>query len=123
MKNLIIALGLAALMPVAHAGVPSATWDQIMEAHGHTQKAKEKLEQAEKAQAGERHQLMQEHMSLMERAMQQMHAIKPVKDMSMEEHERWIGEHQKFMDEAMGQMMREHKMMMDGCGDMQKHAH
>lgn len=123
MKKLLIALGLATLLPTAHAAMPSSTWDQIMEAHGHTKKAKEKLEQAEKAKAGERHQLMQEHMSLMEKAMQQMHTVKPVKDMSMEEHERWIGEHQKFMDEAMSQMMREHKLMMEGCGDTGKHAH
>ncbi|MBI2379525.1 MAG: hypothetical protein HYV16_02045 [Gammaproteobacteria bacterium] len=123
MKKLLIVLGLAALLPAAHAAMPGSTWDLIMEAHGHTKKAKEKLEQAEKAETGERQKLMQQHMSLMEQAMRQMHTVKPVKDMTMEEHERWISEHQKFMDEVMDQMAREHKLMMEGCAGMAKHAH
>jgi hypothetical protein len=53
-----------------------------------------------------------------------MQAMKPKSGMTMKEHEEWISEHQKLMDEMMGQMMDEHHMMMDmggmakGSGEM-----
>jgi hypothetical protein len=58
--------------------------------------------------------------------MGKMQAMKPKAGMTMQEHEDWINEHQKLMDEMMGQMVREHHMMMGmdcitkGSGDMHK---
>ena len=74
--------------------------------------AKAKQEQAEKAKAAERQKLMQEHMQMMQQAMDQMQAMKPRAGMTMEEHEEWIAEHQKLMDEVLQQMMTDHHMMM-----------
>ena len=74
--------------------------------------AKAKQEQAEKAKAAERQKLMQEHMQMMQQAMDQMQAMKPRAGMTMEEHEEWIAEHQKLMDEILQQMMTDHHMMM-----------
>jgi uncharacterized protein HemX len=74
--------------------------------------AKAKQEQAEKAKSTERQKLMQEHMQMMQQAMDQMQAMKPHAGMTMEEHEEWIAEHQKLMDEILQQMMTDHHMMM-----------
>ncbi|MDP3211577.1 hypothetical protein [Methylotenera sp.] len=82
--------------------------------------AKQKLKEAEAAKGAERQKLMSEHLKMMQENMQKMQAMKPKAGMSMQEHEDWINEHQKLMDQLMDQMMGEHKLMMD-MGDMHKH--
>jgi len=89
--------------------------------------AKQKMQQAEAAKGEERQKLMGEHMKMMKETMEKMQAMKPKAGMSMQEHEGWINQHQKLMEDMMGQMMEEHHMMMDmgcmsmGSGDMHKH--
>ncbi|MGZ8984301.1 MAG: hypothetical protein ACXW11_10165 [Methylotenera sp.] len=82
-------------------------------------KAKQKLKAAEAAKGTERKKLMGEHMKMMHDNMGKMQAMKPKPGMTMQEHEEWISEHQKVMDEMMSQMMDEHHMMMD-MGGMSK---
>jgi len=74
--------------------------------------AKAKQEQAEKANAAERQKFMQEHMQMMQQAMDQMQGMKPHSGMTMQEHEDWIAEHQKLMDDMLQQMMNDQQMMM-----------
>ncbi len=81
--------------------------------------AKQKLQQAEAAKGAERQKLMEEHMNMMNETMGKMQAMKPKAGMSMQEHEDWINQHQKLMEDMMGQMMKEHHMLMDtGCMSM-----
>lgn len=75
--------------------------------------AKQKLQQAEVAKGAERQKLMSEHMKMMHETMKKMQTMKPKAGMSMQEHEDWINEHQKLMEQVMEQMMGEHHMMMD----------
>ena len=79
--------------------------------------AKQKLKEAEAAKGAERQKLMGEHMKMMQGTMKKMQAMKPKAGMTMQEHEDWINEHQKLMEDMMEQMMGEHHMMMD-MGDM-----
>ena len=51
-------------------------------------------------------------MKMMQETMGKMQTMKPKTDMTMQEHEDWMHEHQKVMDDMMGQMMQEHHMMM-----------
>jgi hypothetical protein len=57
---------------------------------------------------------MQEHMKMMQETMGKMQAMKPREGMSVQEQKEWMAEHQKLMDQMMGQMMAEHHMMMQG---------
>jgi hypothetical protein len=75
--------------------------------------AKQKLQQAEAAKGEQRKALMAEHMSMMKETMDKMAAMKPKAGMSMKEHEEWIDEHQKLMQQMMDQMMGEHHLMME----------
>ena len=59
-------------------------------------------------------------MKMMQEAMDKMQAIKPKAGMTMQEHEDWINEHEKLMDQVMGQMMEEHHMIISS-GDKHKH--
>jgi paraquat-inducible protein B len=70
------------------------------------------LEQAEKAKDQEQQKLMREHMRMMEESMKMMMAMKPRKGMTMKEHEEWIAQHQKIMEQMMGQMMKDQELMM-----------
>lgn len=81
--------------------------------------AKQKLKAAEAAKGAERNKLMGEHMKMMHDNMGKMQVMKPKSGMSMQEHEEWISEHQKLMDEMMSQMMDEHHLLM-GMGGMAK---
>ena len=89
--------------------------------------AKQKLQQAEAAKGPERQKLMVEHMKMMKETMEKMQAMKPRAGMSMQEHEGWINQHLKLMDDMMGQMMQEHHMMMGmdcmSMGSSDKHKH
>jgi hypothetical protein len=73
--------------------------------------AKQVQEKAEKAKAQEQQKLLQEHMKMMQDNMQAMQAMKAKPGMTMQEHEEWIAEHQKLMDEMLGQMMKDQQMM------------
>ena len=74
--------------------------------------SKQKLAAAQAAQGAERMKLMAEHMTMMQKTMTQMVAMKPRDNMTPQEQKDWMGEHQKLMDSLMGQMMDEHHLMM-----------
>jgi len=74
--------------------------------------AKLKLQQAEAAQGERRKALMAEHMAMMKETMDKMAVMKPKEGMTMKQHEEWIEEHQKLMQQMMDQMMGEHHLMM-----------
>ncbi len=74
--------------------------------------AQRKLEEAQAAAASEKRKLIGEHMHMMKDAMTHMQGMKPAKDMSVAEHDQWMSEHQKLMDDMLGQMMADHEMMM-----------
>ena len=74
--------------------------------------AKQKLATAQAAQGVERQKMMQEHMSMMQKTMGPMPAMKPGANMTPTEQKEWISEHQKLMELMMGQMMDEHHLMM-----------
>ena len=78
------------------------------------QEQKLKLAAAEKAQGAERDKLMQEHMKMMQETMSKMQAMKPRDSMTPKEQKEWMDEHQKLMEQMMGQMMTEQHMMMQG---------
>jgi len=82
--------------------------------------SQQKLKEAEAAKGAERQKLMGEHMKMTHEAMDKMQAMKPKAGMSMQEHEDWINEHQKLMDQVMRQMMEEHHMLMNSSD---KHKH
>lgn len=89
--------------------------------------AKQKLKQAEAAKDTDRQKLMGNHMEMMHEIIGKMQAMKPKAGMSMQEHEDWINEHQKLMEQVLGQMMEEHHLLLSTCdksmdmGDMHKH--
>jgi ABC-type transporter MlaC component len=74
--------------------------------------AKQKLAAAEAAQGAARQKMMQEHMTMMQKTMGQMQAMKPGANMTPTEQKEWIAEHQKLMELMMGQMMDEHHLML-----------
>lgn len=114
-------IGLASLTAIA--GPDEAQRQMIHKLH----EAKQKQQQAEAAKGEERQKLMGEHMKMMQETMEKMQAMKPKAGMTMQEHEEWINQHQKLMEDMMGQMMGDHHMMMDmGCmsmGSSDKHKH
>ncbi|SEK88040.1 hypothetical protein SAMN05216214_10624 [Atopomonas hussainii] len=75
-------------------------------------KAESVLLQAEKAPAAERHVHMREHMQMLEGIMQELHSEHPPADMTPEEHLAWMEKHDRLVDDVLGQMLREHKLMM-----------
>lgn len=113
MKHLIVTAIL-----IAFAAVPFGAFAGQDEAQRQItqrlQAQKLKLAAAEKAQGAERDKLMQEHMKMMQETMSKMQAMKPREGMTPKEQKEWMDEHQKLMDQMMGQMMTEHHMMMQG---------
>lgn len=101
------------LSAAAYAGPDSFQ----LEMNRRVMQAKQKLQQAEAAKGAERQKLMGEHMKMMQETMGKMQAMKPKAGMTMQEHEDWINEHQKLMEQIMEQMMGEHHLLM-GAGDM-----
>lgn len=53
---------------------------------------------------------------MMQDMMAQMQKAKPRDGMKPEQMREWMDEHMKLMQEMMGQMMGEHRMMMQGGG-------
>jgi acyl transferase domain-containing protein len=82
--------------------------------------SQQKLKAAEAAKGAERQKLMEEHMKIMRETMTKMQAMKPKAGMTMQEHEDWINEHQKLMEQVMGQLMEEHHILI-GSGGTPKH--
>jgi acyl transferase domain-containing protein len=82
--------------------------------------SQQKLKEAEAAKGAERQKLMEDHMKIMRETMTKMQAMKPKAGMTMQEHEDWINEHQKLMEQVMGQLMEEHHMLI-GSGGTPKH--
>ena len=82
--------------------------------------SQQKLKAAEAAKGAERQKLMEDHMKIMRETMTKMQAMKPKAGMTMQEHEDWINEHQKLMEQVMGQLMEEHHMLI-GSGGTPKH--
>ena len=89
--------------------------------------ARQKLQQAEAAKGAERQKLSEEHMKMMQETMDKMQVMKPKAGMTAQESEDWIKQHQKLMDDVIGQMRAENRLMMDmssmpmGSGDMHMH--
>ena len=113
MKHLtaIVTLIAFAAFPLATFAAQDESQRQITQ---RLQEQKVKLAAAEKAQGAERDKLMQEHMKMMQETMVKMQTMKPRDGMSLQEQKEWIAEHQKLMDQMMGQMMAEHHMVMQG---------
>ena len=44
--------------------------------------------------------------------MEKMRTMKPKAGMTVKQQEEWIAEHQKLMEQVMGQMMEEHHLLM-----------
>lgn len=90
--------------------------DRTFERMQRMQQMRDKVEavliQAEKAPVCERHVHMKEHMNMLEDLMSQLHNDHPAPDMSAEEHLAWMEKHDKLVDDVLGQMIREHKLMM-----------
>jgi acyl transferase domain-containing protein len=82
--------------------------------------SQQKLKEAEAAKGAERQKLMEDHMKIMRETMTKMQAMKPKAGMTMQEHEDWINEHQKLMEQVMGQLMEEHHILI-GSGGTPKH--
>lgn len=78
-------------------------------------KAEAALVQAEQAPTGQRKIAMAEHMKMLDGMMKELHASHPDKSVTPEQHLAWMEEHDKLMDDALGQMRREHKLMMSEC--------
>ena len=51
-------------------------------------------------------------MKMMEETMEKMRNMTPQKGMTMQQHEEWMGEHQKLMQQVMEQMMDEHHALL-----------
>jgi len=76
------------------------------------QVTKQKLEKAKASKGPEQQKLMGEHMQMLHDNMATCREMKPKTGMSEKERDEWFAEHQKIMDQMMGQMMEEHKMSM-----------
>ncbi|AIL63601.1 co-regulatory protein PtrA N-terminal domain-containing protein [Pseudomonas alkylphenolica] len=70
------------------------------------------LIKAEKADLGQRHVHMKEHMAMLQDLMSQLHQVHPKAGMTKDEHLAWMEKHDKMVDDVLGQMVREHKLMM-----------
>ena len=78
-------------------------------------KAQAALVAAEQAPAAQRQLKMAEHMQLLGDMLQALHADHPSAGMSAEQHLAWLEAHDKSLDDALGQMQREHQLMMSEC--------
>lgn len=96
------------LNTIAFAG-PDANQQMMIQ---RIQESKLKLKAVEAAQGAERQKLMEQHMKLMAETMDKMHNMTPRKGMTMQEHEAWMDEHQKLMQQVMEQMMDEHHTLI-----------
>lgn len=103
-------LGAAIALPSTVLAPPPPYLDML---HRKSEEAQKKLREAEQAKGSERQQLIQEHMEMMDSIMRKMGDIKPAKDMSMQEHEELIAAQRELLDQLLGQMMKEHHMLLE----------
>ena len=115
MKRILIAIATLALtgLPLASLAGPDESQRMMIQ---RIQEQKQKLNAAKAAQGVERQKLMAEHMKMMQGTMGTMQAMKPRADMAPKDQSEWLAEHQKLIEQMMGQMMDEHHMMMQGMG-------
>lgn len=111
MKTFVTILVAAAMTALSFGAIAGPDETQRMMTQQIMQ-SKQKLAAAQAAQGAERQKMMTEHMSMMQKTMGQMQAMKPRDNMTPAEQKDWIAEHQKLMDLMMGQMMDEHHLMM-----------
>lgn len=102
-----IIIGIVAVT-AAYAG-PDENQRQLMQ---RVQEQKAKLKAVEAAKGAERQKLMDQHMKVTTEIMENMRAMKPTAGMTAKQQEEWISEHQKLMEQVMGQMMEEHHLLM-----------
>jgi hypothetical protein len=110
-KITLVIVALAMMMLVTPQGVFAGVDPAQEQLRARIAIAKQVQEKAEKAKAQEQQKLLREHMKMMQDNMQAMQAMKAKPGMTMQEHEEWIAEHQKLMDEMLGQMMKDQEMM------------
>jgi len=113
MRNLIATFALIAFAATPFAAYAGQDETQRLITQ-RLQVQKLKIVAAETAQGAEREKLMQEHMMMMQETMGKMVAMKPREGMTPQEQKEWMAEHQKLMEQMLGQMMQEHHMMMQG---------
>ena len=112
MKHWITNAAMVAFMAASFAALAGG-WDQAQrQIAQRLQEQKLQLAAAEKAQGAERDKMMQAHMKMMGETMGRMQAMKPREGMTLQEQKEWIEEHQKLMEQMMGQMMTEHHLLM-----------
>lgn len=99
-----------AVVTVAYAG-PDENQRQLIQ---RVQEQKAQLKAVEAAKGAERQKLMDQHMKVTMEIVGKMRAMKPKAGMTMKQQEEWIAEHQKLMEQVMGQMMDEHHLLMMG---------
>lgn len=102
-----ILIGFAAVT-IAYAG-PDENQRQLIQ---RVQEQKAQLKAVEAAKGAERQKLMDQHMKVTMDIVGKMRAMKPKAGMTMKQQEEWIAEHQKLMEQVMGQMMDEHHLLM-----------
>jgi hypothetical protein len=73
------------------------------------------LQQAETGPADQRMARMKEHMAMLDNIMTTLHDQHPDPSMTPEQHLAWMEQHDKLVDEVLGQMQREHKLMTQQC--------
>lgn len=78
-------------------------------------KAAAALMQAEQAPAAQRKTAMGTHMQMLGEMLTQLHSSHPDQTMTAEQHLAWMEVHDKLMDDALGQMQREHQLMLGEC--------
>ncbi len=115
MKKIVIAAltAIAMAAPLTGTAAPDESQKRITQ---HAAEAQQKLKAAENAQGPQRQQMMQEHMKMMQGVMAQMQSAKPGANQTPQQQREWMDEHMLLMDQMMGQMMKEHHMVMMGCG-------
>lgn len=97
--------------------LPSTVWapppPHLERLHKKSLEAQKKLREAEQAEGLARQKLMQEHMEMMNSIMQKMRDMKPTQDMTMQEHEALIAAQREILEQLLGQMMKEHHMLLE----------
>jgi len=110
--TLVIATAIVLAVCAPAAGAPDQNQQLLNQ---RAQEAKRKLQAAQAAQGAQRQKLMREHMSAMQEIMDRMRGMKPHGAMTPEQQQEWMIEHQRLMDQLMGQLMDEHHLLMKEC--------
>ncbi|OIQ84902.1 hypothetical protein GALL_332620 [mine drainage metagenome] len=113
LNKLVIAAFITSLSFVATSAIAAQDMFQ-QEINQRLMKSRQQLNEIKASKdATERQKLLSAHMKTMQETMEKCRAMKPKVGMSEKERDDWFNEHQKTMDDMMGQMMEEHRMMMD----------